>query len=128
MPDTTTILIADSDEISALYLEEAIYLFLPESFRYSVFKTENGYSALKACSQHTVGLIFIDLWLEDCDGLNICKCIKRIYPQVPLIIQTATFGGENRKFQCEKLCDQCLIKPISLNELQKTLSVFGHKV
>ena len=127
MPKTTTILIADSDETSALYLEEAFYLFIRESSRFRILKTASGCGVLTICRQQAPGLLFIDLWLEDCDGLDICKSIKSNYPQVPLIIQTATFGGENRKFQCEKLCDHCLIKPIHINDLQVALSLFLHK-
>ncbi|MEM6481372.1 MAG: sigma-54 dependent transcriptional regulator [Pseudomonadota bacterium] len=48
----------------------------------------NSDQAMKAIAEERPGLLILDIWLKDShmDGIDILKCVKRDYPEVPVVI------------------------------------------
>ena len=48
----------------------------------------NSDEAMKAIAEERPGLLILDIWLKDSnmDGIDILKCVKRDYPEVPVVI------------------------------------------
>ncbi len=51
-----------------------------------VFPAETGEGAMKFLASNEVDLIVLDVWLPDADGLELLERIKKIYPEIAVIM------------------------------------------
>lgn len=106
-----TILIADDDpdilSLCRLYLKELGRLIA----------ARNGREALEAFSRHEVSLAVIDLMMPEMNGFQLMGEIRRLDPQVPILVITAKTMLEDKVlgFQCG--ADGYLCKPFDPEEL-----------
>lgn len=63
---------------------------------YEVSEAEDAASAIRLVSDrpHQVDVIFLDLWLPDCDDLRALSAIRRLLPSTPIIVITAHGSSE----------------------------------
>jgi len=64
-----------------------------------------------------VDLILMDIRMPIIDGVEASKIIKKMAPQIPIIIQTASVMGEAYDDIPNSGCDDTIFKPISGAEL-----------
>lgn len=50
---------------------------------------QSGQGALRACDDHAPDLVLLDLGLPDVDGLEICRRLHSLYPQIDIVVLTA---------------------------------------
>ncbi|AMQ00275.1 transcriptional regulator [Pedobacter cryoconitis] len=86
-----------------------------EGFELSV--APDGFIALEMVSAHSFALIILDIMLPGINGLDLCKQIKKNYPQIPIIMLTALSSTENIVTGLDNGADDYLVKPFKIAEL-----------
>ena len=116
---TKIILIAEDEESNFRYLE----LVLAKT-NATVLWAEDGVQAIEICKQQQPDLILMDIKMPNMDGLEATREIKRLYPEIPIIAQTAYAMENDEYMSLEAGCNSYLAKPIKANKLLDTLSNF----
>ncbi len=80
-----TVIIVD-DEPDLLDL---LKLILTEKTDYTVLTTTDPHQAIDWCRTHKADLLISDLRMPDMEGIELLKIIKKIDPNLPLILITA---------------------------------------
>lgn len=108
-----TILIVEDDPAVCLITRD---LFLKEG--YLVSTVANGTDALKAIARNHFDLLVLDLELPDIDGIDVCRSIKKDYPErnLPIFILTARGSSEDIVKGLEAGAEDYLPKPFNERE------------
>lgn len=72
--------------------QQGIRLLLQEVFRkegYNAHLAANGIEALKIIEQYDVALVLLDMKIPGMDGIEILKHIKKMKPDIPVVMMTA---------------------------------------
>jgi CheY-like chemotaxis protein len=72
----------------------------------------------------TIKLILMDIMLPEIDGNEVIKIIKAVYPEIPIIVQTALISSEDRYDSFAAGCDGFITKPINKNRLSSMIKSF----
>lgn len=80
-----TVLLVD-DELDTLHVLEMTL----RSSGYAVMKTDRGEKALAIVAREPVDLAFIDYRMPEMDGLELLRRLQKDYPDLPVIMLTAT--------------------------------------
>ncbi|MBB5636216.1 DNA-binding response OmpR family regulator [Pedobacter cryoconitis] len=86
-----------------------------EGFELSI--APDGFIALEMVGAHSFALIILDIMLPGINGLDLCKQIKKNYPQTPIIMLTALGSTENIVTGLDNGADDYLVKPFKIAEL-----------
>jgi CheY-like chemotaxis protein len=79
---------------------------------------ENGLEAVEYIQNNDdVDLILMDVRMPVMDGIEASQRIKKIKPEIPIIIQTASVMGDAYDDIALSKCDDCIFKPIDANKL-----------
>ena len=95
---------------------------------YRVLEAENGKEALLLTRAYKPNLILVDLNMPELDGLETIKYVRMMkgsQEQVPIVAMTAfhVYGMEEAAHEAG--CNEYLIKPFDLEELDKKLKDLG---
>jgi len=113
-----TILLVEDDESSSFLLREIL-----KDTRVNVVTVSNGLDAVNYCSAgNKVDLILMDIKMPVMNGIDASFAIKQIYPDLPIIAQTANTIYDTRILCLETGCDEFIIKPIDSAELLELIS------
>jgi PAS domain S-box-containing protein len=118
-----TILIAEDDEFSFLFLKEIL-----ESPNVEIIHSLNGAEALDYCRERMdIDLVLMDMKMPVMNGMDAAREIRKIRPDLRIIAQTAYAYEKEKKLALEAGCNDYLCKPISLQKLMEVLSKMqGH--
>jgi two-component system, cell cycle response regulator DivK len=109
-----TILIAEDDEISFKFLD----LVLTRKTGVNVIWAINGQVAVEYCKIHPhIDLVLMDIQLPVLDGVEAIREIKKVRPDLPIIVQTANAFNEEWDRCFEAGCDDYITKPVNLQDL-----------
>ncbi|MFB7815015.1 response regulator transcription factor [Paenibacillus chitinolyticus] len=86
----TQILVADDDA----HIRKLITLYL-KSEGFDTVEAANGIEALSIMENSTVDTVILDIMMPHMDGWELCREIRRLYPEIPLLMVTAK--GESRQ-------------------------------
>jgi PAS domain S-box-containing protein len=85
---------------------------------YEVLEGATGNAALELASQRKPDLILLDVKLPDIDGLEVCKLIKKSYPDILVLQISASRVTEGDRVRgLEGGADAYLTQPLAPNEL-----------
>lgn len=102
------------DELS---VRKSLYYIFKD--KYPFFEAETGAQALDILKTNSIDLVFLDLNFPEEDGYEILKQIKSQYPEVEVIMLTAT-GDIQKAIQCIKEgAEDFLIKPLEVEQIRK---------
>ncbi len=116
------IFIADDNEINRLLLKSQL-----ENRSDNITLAEDGKQALALLQQHQYRLILLDLQMPFYNGMELLERIKQpgcINHNTPVIAITAHAQSHQRKKLIDAGFDECLIKPILLEQLDEVLNVW----
>jgi CheY-like chemotaxis protein len=79
---------------------------------------------MTADSKGPFDLILMDVNLPDMDGFSLCRAIRRVDPEVPIVFVTGM--GELKDFAAGRAAggDSYLVKPIARQSLRSIVSLF----
>jgi CheY-like chemotaxis protein len=107
--DSTTILIAEDEEINFILLNEML-----SHSKISILRASNGMEAVDLCqTKDQIDLVLMDVRMPIMNGLEATKLIKVFRPSLPIIIQTAFSSESDRLKAFESGCSDFISKPIS---------------
>jgi len=119
------------NELSVLIVEDEIYNFLYlhavlEKLVKDIDNAYDGKEAVEMVTKRKYDLVLMDLKMPVMDGHEATRKIKKLFPKLPIIAQTAYSHAEERKLAFESGCDGYLTKPISkeavINAINKVFS------
>ncbi len=113
-----TILIAEDDSDS-----REMFQLLLELKGYHVVTAGDGQQALQLARKNLPDLVLIDLELPKLDGLSVTRTLK-LEPRSKNVRVIIISGHDPSKYRTEALaagCDDYLLKPINLDQLEELL-------
>lgn len=115
-----TILVSEDTETSNMYFKAA----LKKTYANTIW-TYNGKEAVEKCKENeNIDLILMDIRMPEMDGITATKKIKKLRPDLPIIMQTAYFYNNEKERGFSAGCIEFLTKPIKLNVLLKTIDKY----
>ena len=114
-----TILIAEDDEISLIFLKGCLKM---ENI--TLLCAGNGRDAVELCEHHPeIDLVLMDIKMPVMNGYDATRMIKQMRPFLPVIAQTAFTSPEERKKAEEAGCEAFITKPVNKDELLELIRV-----
>ena len=115
-----TILVAEDEEDSFYFLYKLL-----EITGIKIIRAKTGVEAVQlAKGKPKPDLILMDILMPGMDGLEAAKNIKSIYPEIPVIAQTALAMQSDDEKCIEAGCDGYIAKPISTGDLFSLLKKY----
>jgi two-component system alkaline phosphatase synthesis response regulator PhoP len=140
-------------KVRILLVEDEENLARPLQFNleeedYDVRTTGSGKVALEWYAEGGFDLIILDLMIEDIDGFEVARQVRRTNPRLPILMLTARTAESDRVLGLEVGADDYMVKPFHLRELllrvqrmlqrsqwygeekhtERTIAVAGHTV
>ncbi|HPN38806.1 MAG TPA: ATP-binding protein [Melioribacteraceae bacterium] len=114
--DNRIILIAEDEEINYLYLE-----LILKKLNFIILHAWNGKEAFEICEKNNkIGLVLMDIKMPLIDGHSAAKMIRKVYPEIPIIAQSA-YVLQNDRQSYSDVFTEFLTKPIAMPVLTKTV-------
>ncbi len=108
-----TILVVEDEEISRFFFEKAL-----KKTKANLFFVNDGIDAVEMIEKNTeIDLVLMDVQLPRMNGIEAMLKIKALYPELPVIIQTAFGMDTTREQALENGCDEYITKPIKIETL-----------
>jgi DNA-binding response OmpR family regulator len=111
-PSARVLIIEDDEEMRSLLKD----FFAEEGFETD--SVSNGYDALEVLTKNIFDLVVTDIRMPGLTGLDILPRIKKIKPEVAIIVITAFGTEEVRRKVFERGANVYLEKPIHFQELR----------
>ena len=112
-----TVLVVDDDMALCHFLTKALC-----QKGYQAIPCHNGKEALQALRQQAIDLILLDNRLQDEEGLEIIKDIRKDFPKVPVILMTA-FGTTGTAIEAMRRgAFDYILKPFELDEILEAVA------
>jgi PAS domain S-box-containing protein len=114
------ILVAEDDDYSYTYISHIL-----EKTKARIIRAHNGKEVLDAMSFHAdISLVLMDLRMPIMNGLETTTELKKKFPKIPVIAQTA-FAMEGDRNKCLTAgCDDYITKPINAANLMAKMAQF----
>lgn len=114
------ILIAEDVESNFLYLKAVL-----SKLNANIFWAKNGIEAVEICNEeNAIDLIFMDLQMPEMNGYEATQILKKKYPHMPIVAQTAFAMSDDREKALDAGCDDYLAKPIKSKDLLSVVEKF----
>jgi DNA-binding NtrC family response regulator len=110
-----TILIAEDEEKMRRILE----VNLRDQFR--VIHAKDGEEALRLFKENEISLLLTDMRMPSKDGLSLLHDVKRLRPEVPVILVTAYGTIESAIRAMKEGATDYLLKPIKIEEVERVI-------
>lgn len=119
-PKGLSIIIAEDDYTSALYLEMIL-----KKGNHTIILTKNGHETVEACRNNPgVDLVLMDIQMPVMNGYDATREIRKFNKEVVIIAQTAfAFSGDKEK-TLEAGCNDYISKPITKGVLLEKIQAW----
>lgn len=112
------IMLAEDDEINFLFMRELL-----KKTGAQLIRVTNGKEVLKYIRKHkNTDLVLMDMEMPEMNGYDATVILKKEYPDIPVIAQTAYASPEEKNKCLEVGCDDYLAKPIQMHKLFTVIS------
>ncbi len=116
------ILVAEDD----LRLARAVKRVFEEE-SYSVKIVGNGKSAVDAVTRGEYDVVILDVMLPEIDGFEVCRRIRSVGTQTPVLILTARTEIQDRVKGLDAGADDYMVKPFAVAELLARVRALGRR-
>jgi len=89
---------------------------------FEVIHAYNGYEALKKIETASPDIVLLDIWMPGMDGIETLKEIKKIAPNLPVVMITGHGSIESAVDATKSGAYDFLEKPLSLDKVMVTIS------
>ncbi|NOY36642.1 MAG: response regulator [Chlorobi bacterium] len=111
------VLLAEDDEINFLFMREIL-----KKTGVKLIRATNGFEVMKYIRKNKgIDLILMDMEMPEMNGYEATMQLKKDYPQIPVIAQTAYASPEEKNKCLETGCDDYIAKPIQMHKLYTLL-------
>lgn len=116
MKEIPPVLIVDDDSQMRIALREAV-----ARLGYPVEVTDNGRSAIEKLQSSACSMVITDMRMPGMDGIALIKEIKRLSPNIPVLVITGYGTVENAVLAMKSGATDYLMKPFSYETLHKAI-------
>jgi two-component system, cell cycle response regulator DivK len=114
-----SILIAEDVESNFLYLKAVL-----SKLNATIYWAKNGIEAVEICENNSIDLVFMDLQMPEMNGYEATEILKKKFPNLPIVAQTAFAMSDDREKALDAGCDDYLAKPIKSKDLLSVVEKF----
>jgi len=116
------ILVVDDDRVTLNMLKEFL-----EGKSFEVVLAQNADQALERMKRESIQLILSDIRMEESDGLSLLSAVKKVNPEVVMILMTGFGSMEGAIEAIQKGAFDYISKPFDLNKLLSLINkAVGH--
>ncbi|GAB2692950.1 response regulator transcription factor [Mucilaginibacter koreensis] len=108
---TKVCLIEDEEKVAA-FIKKGL-----QEYPYKVATAHDGASAIKLVEEQEFDILIMDVMLPDINGIDLCRQIRRINKNVPVLMLTALDSIQNKVSGLQAGADDYLVKPFHFSEL-----------
>jgi len=113
-----SVLIVEDNETSNIYFEAAL-----RKTKANLIWAKNGMDAVDIVKQpEKIDLILMDINMPKMDGIEATRIIKKLRPEIIVVIQTAFVLSGEERLCMDAGCDEFITKPIRLKYLLDTIN------
>lgn len=123
MEETKRILLCEDDENLGMLLSE--YL---QAKNYEAVLCKDGEEGYKEFLKQKFDICVLDVMMPKKDGFSLCKDIKQINPEIPVVFLTAKALKEDVIDGFKLGADDYITKPFSMEELTYRIDAIMHRV
>lgn len=117
------ILIAEDVESNFLYLKAVL-----SKLNAVIYWAKNGIEAVEICTKiGNIDLVLMDLQMPEMNGYEATEILKKKFPELPVIAQTAFAMSDDREKAIDAGCDDYLAKPIKSKDLLSMVEQYVRK-
>ncbi|MFO7828325.1 MAG: response regulator [Bacteroidales bacterium] len=113
------IVIAEDEQINFLFLKAVL-----KPTKAKIIWTKTGRETIDICKSDKVDMVLMDIKMPDINGLEATKEIKKEFPNIVIIAQTAYAMEEDERASLEAGCDDYISKPIRPDNLLIIMAKF----
>jgi len=110
-----TILIAEDEEKMRRVLEVNL------QDQYQVLLAKDGEEALRLFEENEVSLLLTDMRMPEKDGLSLLHEVKRLRPEIPVVLITAYGTIESAVSAMKEGATDYLLKPVKMDEVEQVI-------
>ncbi len=111
------VLVAEDDLINYKYLEKLLNIYGIKPIH-----AKNGIEAVNAVENHPdIKLVFMDIKMPKMNGYEATEKIKKTYPHIPVVVQTAYAMAEDKEKALQAGCNDFITKPTNKTRIQNVL-------
>lgn len=121
--DDMMILVVDDHPINRRLLADQL-----GSLGYQCKTANDGVDALNVLSKNHIDIVLSDVNMPNMDGYRLTQRIRQLGLTLPVVGVTANALAEEKQRCLESGMDSCLSKPVTLDVLKQTLSVYAERV
>ena len=89
---------------------------------FEVIHAYNGYEALKKIESHSPDIVLLDIWMPGMDGIDTLKEIKKMTPNLPVVMITGHGSIESAVDATKSGAFDFLEKPLSIDKVMVTIN------
>ena len=108
------ILIVDDEEIMRGFLCDLL-----EDSGYEVDQSRSGEEALEFIKQKKYDLVITDIKMQGKDGYDVLKEVKKIYPDIKVLLMTGYALDEDGVSSISKGANGFILKPFDINSIRE---------
>ncbi|MCX7987361.1 MAG: response regulator [Bacteroidales bacterium] len=118
-----TILVVEDDYVCFQLIKEIL-----NETNVEIIHAENSAEAISQLKKKPhVYLIFMDIQLPDMSGLQASAAIRQLYPNIPIVIQTA-YALESYMNKSKEIgCMEYLLKPLDPEKVLSIAAKYAHR-
>lgn len=98
------------------------------SLGYQCVTANDGVDALNVLSKQHIDIVLSDVNMPNMDGYRLTQRIRQLGLTLPVIGVTANALAEEKQRCLESGMDSCLSKPVTLDIIKQTLTVYAARV
>ncbi|MBU8892131.1 MAG: response regulator [Bacteroidales bacterium] len=117
--ENKVVVIAEDEQINYLFLKAVL-----KPTRTKVIWTKTGQETIDICNTEKVDIVLMDIKMPDLNGLEATIEIKKVFPDLPIIAQTAYAMEEDEEASINAGCNDYIAKPIRPEKLLNMMSKY----
>ena len=117
--ENIVVVVAEDEQINYLFLKAVL-----KPTKAKIIWTKTGQETIDICKSEKVDIVLMDIKMPDLNGLEATIEIKKDYPNLPIIAQTAYAMEEDEEASVNAGCDDYISKPIRPENLLNKMSKF----
>ena len=117
------ILIVEDEPKVAAFIRKGL-----SEFHYETEVAYDGLSARKLAVNYRFDLFILDIIIPGIGGLDLCRQLKSLYPDVPVLMLTALGTTDDKLSGFDAGADDYLVKPFEFRELLARVRVLLRKI
>jgi CheY-like chemotaxis protein len=114
-----TILITEDEDSNFSYLK-----LLLTNTKINILRAKDGKEAVDICQKNKIDLILMDIKMPGMDGVEATSIIKKLLPDIPVIVQSAYLASADFTFTTRNIFNDIIEKPISDTKILSMISKY----